>query len=59
MTILLEYSNFAYIFFKEFIAILPKYIKVNTHAIDLKENKQPFNGFIYNLGSVKLKTLKT
>ena len=38
---------------------LPKYIRINDHAIELEESKQPSFRLIYNLGPVELEVLKT
>ena len=54
-----EYLDFANVFSKELAAVLSEHTEMNTHAIDLDEDKQPPNEFIYSLGLVKLKTLKT
>lgn len=54
-----KYSDFTNIFFKELAKVLIKYIKINTHAINLEEGKQPSYRPIYSLGPVKLKILKT
>lgn len=54
-----EYLDFAYIFSKKSNAVLPKNTKINTHAINLKEGKEPSYGLIYSLRSIELKTLKT
>ena len=39
--------------------MLLKHTKINTHAIDPEESKQPPYGPIYNLRPLELKTLKT
>ena len=39
--------------------VLPEHTKINTHAIDLEEAKQPPYGPIYSLGPVESETLKT
>ena len=59
VTILAEYLNFEDVFSKKSVVVLPEYIKINTHAIDLENGKQPLYGLIYSLGSVELETLKT
>ena len=57
--ILGEYSDFTDVFSEEKALILPKRTKLNEHAIDLKDGKQPPYGPIYRLGPVELETLKT
>ena len=54
-----EYSDFTDIFSDEKALILPRRIKLNEHAINLKDSKQPLYGPIYSLGQVELETLKT
>ena len=54
-----EYSDYSNIFSAEHVAELPKNIRINEHAIKLKEGKQPPFGPIYSLGTVELETLKT
>ena len=39
--------------------MLPERIKLNEHAINLEDSKQPPYGPIYSLGPVELETLKT
>ena len=39
--------------------MLPERTKLNEHAIDLEDGKQPLYGPIYSLGPVELETLKT
>ena len=39
--------------------VLPERTKLNEHAIDLEDGKQPPYGSIYSLGPVELETLKT
>ena len=59
ITVPAEYSDFKNVFTKESAAILPKHTKINIHAIDLKEGKQPFHETIYNLRPMELEILKT
>ena len=59
ITVLAKYIDFSDIFLKESAEVLPKRIKINEHAIELKKGKQPPYRPIYSLGPVKLKTLKT
>ena len=53
-----KYLNFENVFSKKYIVLLPKYIEINIHAIDLEKGKQLSYRSIYNLGSVELKTLE-
>ncbi len=53
-----EYANFADVFSPKLATELPEYIRINDHAIELINNRQPPYGPIYNLGPIKLKTLK-
>ena len=57
--VLTEYSDFADVFSPELATELPEHTKINTHAIDLEEGKQPPYGPIYSLGLMELETLKT
>ena len=59
VTVPAEYSDFADVFSKELAEVLPERTKINEHAIELEEGKQPPYGPIYSLGPVELKTLKT
>ena len=54
-----EYSDFVNIFLEEKALVLPKCTKLNEHAIDLEDSKQPLYRSIYSLGPVELETLKT
>ena len=54
-----EYSDFADVFLEDKVLVLPERIKLNEHAIDLENGKQPPYGLIYSLGLVELETLKT
>ena len=56
--VLAEYSDFADVFSPDLATELPEHIKINTHAIDLEEGKQPPYGPIYSLEPVELETLK-
>lgn len=49
-----EYSDFANIFSKELTAVLSKHTKINTHAIDLEEDKHLPYGLVYSLGPMEL-----
>ena len=53
-----EYSDFEDVFSKKSATVLPEHIEINTHAINLEENKQPSYGPIYSLGLMELETLK-
>ena len=55
----IEYSNYNNIFLVENVAELPENTRINEHAIELEEDKQPPFGPIYSLGPMKFKTLKT
>ena len=57
--VLAKYSDYSNIFLLENEVELPKNTKMNEHAIELKEGKQPPFGLIYSLGPIKLETLKT
>ena len=59
VTVPAEYSDFADVFSKESVEILPEDTGINEHAIKLEDEKQPPYGPIYSLGPVELKTLKT
>ena len=59
ITILAEYSDFENMFYKESAVVLPEHTEINTHAINLKEGKQPPYGPIYNLALVELEIFKT
>ena len=54
-----EYSDFADVFSKKSVEVLPERTGINEHAIELQDGKQPPYGPIYSLGPVELKTLKT
>ena len=54
-----KYADFADVFLKESAEVLPEYIKINEHAIELEWGKQPLYGLIYSLDLVELKTFKT
>ena len=56
--ILDKYSDFTNVFLEEKTLILSKRTKLNKHAINLKDGKQPLYGPIYSLGLVELETLK-
>ena len=54
-----EYSDYSNVFSAKNVAELPENTRMNEHAIELKEGKQPQFGPIYSLGPIKLETLKT
>lgn len=47
-----KYADFADIFFPNPAVKLSEYTKINNHAIDLIDSKQPFYGLIYGFGQV-------
>ena len=57
--ITMEYFNYNNVFSTEYAAKFLENIKINKHAIKLKEGKQPPFELIYSLGLVELETLKT
>ena len=57
--ILDKYSDFTDVFLEEKVLVFPERTKLNEHAIDLENSKQPPYGPIYSLGSVELEILKT
>lgn len=54
-----KYSDFLDIFSNKKALMLPNLTKINQHAIELQEGKQPPYGPIQSLGPVELKLLKT
>ena len=54
-----EYSDFADIFSPNLATKLSKHTKINTHTIDLENDKQPPYKPIYSLGPIKLEIFKT
>ena len=54
-----KYSDFADVFFSELLSELPEHTKINDHAIELVDDRQPPYGPIYSLRPVELETLKT
>ena len=57
--ILDKYSKFANVFSEKKPLVLLERIKLNKHAINLEDGKQPLYRPIYSLGLVELETLKT
>ncbi len=53
-----EYADIADVFSPKLAAELPEYMRINDHAIELVDDRQPPYGPIYSLGPVELKTLK-
>ena len=56
--ILEEYLDFVNVFSEEKTLVLPECIRLNKYTIKLKDGKQPPYWLIYNLDTLKLKTLK-
>ncbi len=56
--VLSKYVDFVDIFSLKLAAKLPKYTRINDHAIELIDNWQPLYGFIYSLKLVELEILK-
>ena len=54
-----EYSDFTDVFSEKKALVLSERTKLNEHAINLEDGKQPPYGPIYSLGPVELETLKT
>ena len=54
-----KYLDFEDLFSKKSAVVFANHIKINTHAIDLEESKQPPYRRIYSLRSVEMETLKT
>ena len=59
VNILEKNLDFANVFSKQLAGVLLECIKINKYTIKLQEGKQLSHGFIYSLGLVELKTLKT
>lgn len=59
VTISAEYLDYTDVFSLDSAAKLPKHTRINDYPIDLIDDKQLPYGPIYNLGLVKLKTMKT
>ena len=57
--VLVEYSNFADVFSAKEALVLPEYIELNEHSIELENSKQLHYRSIYSLRPVELETLKT
>ena len=54
-----KYFNYSDVFLVENVVKSPENTRINKHAIELEEGKQPLFGLIYSLGPVELETLKT
>lgn len=54
-----KYLDFTNIFSEKLAVMLPEFIKINTHANNLVESKQPPYRYIHGLSPVELETLKT
>ncbi len=53
-----EYTDFADVFSPKLAAKLPEYTRINDHAIEFVDNRQPPYGPIYSLGPMELEILK-
>ncbi len=53
-----KYADFANIFSPKLAVELPEHTRINDHAIELVDDRQPPYGPIYSLGPVELETLK-
>ncbi len=53
-----EYADFADVFSPKLAAELPEHTRINNHAIELVDDRQPLYGPIYSLGPMELETLK-
>ena len=58
VTVSTKYSDFADVFSKESAEVLLERTKINKHAIELEDSKQPPYGPNYNLDPVELETPK-
>ena len=54
-----KYLDFSDVFSAKEALMLPEQTKLNEHAIELEEGKQPPYRPLYSLGSVELETLKS
>ena len=57
--VLAKYSDFWNVFLEKEALVLPKQTNLNEHAIKLKKDKQLPYKWIYSLGLIELKILKT
>ncbi len=53
-----KYADFVDVFSPKLVIELPKYMKINDHAIELVDDQQYPYGFIYSLKLVELEILK-
>ncbi len=53
-----KYVDFADVFSPKLAVELPEHTRINDHAIELVDNRQPPYGPIYSLGPMELETLK-
>lgn len=54
-----RYTDFADVFSKKSVKVLPKTININNHTIKFVDSKQPLYELMYNLNLIELETLKT
>lgn len=54
-----EYTNFSDIFSKKSATVLPNFLNINKHTINLKSDKQPSYKLIYSLSLIELEIFKT
>lgn len=54
-----KYAEFVDVFLLKFVAKHSEYTSINNHSLNLIDSGQPLYEFIYGLGPVKLKILKT
>ena len=54
-----QYTDLVDIFSKDLVTKLPKYTRINDHAVNLVKEQQPPYGLVYSLGPVELEILKT
>ena len=59
ISVLKKYLDFADIFFEKLVEVLPEWIKLNKHVIELQKSKQPLYSPIYSLSLIELEILKT
>lgn len=55
----LKYVNYADVFSPDLVMKLLEYTDINDHIIKQKKDKQLLYNLIYNVGLIKLETLKT
>ena len=59
VSVLAKYLHFANVFLKKLANVFPKQTRAKSHAIKLKQGKQPPYEPIYSLGPVELEIFKT